>query len=111
MINKAYVILGKNKNGQIMSVTENSFSMGYSKERCKVWIKYPREKNFPKLYFNHLREMKDSYQKSFPSYDWDIYRVNSQRCPIKINWARWKTFRGKYYDKYEYRNPMFIVKN
>ncbi len=108
---KSYIIIGKYKdNGSYIGEVENSFSMGLSDLYVRVW-------SGNELNIDHLHEKVLRYNKEYKAYVWNVYRVGSKNCPVKINWDLYyqKMKESKQtkvnIKKYFYRNLQFKSKS
>ena len=115
---RAWIILGKHKvTGQYVGIVEHSFSMGLDKNRVRV------EKEWEVLYFmkdeserrkktndsvKHWQKNVSTYSKRYPDYEFNIFRVGTKNCPVKIDWGSYHLRKKK--EKYENRNLGFTVR-
>lgn len=108
---KSYIILGIHRQtGKIVGEIENSFTIGHNDRYVRVYRKQQNEQ--PKEIVDELIEIVNDRNKSHPEYNWNVFRVGSKNCPIKISWryiAQLKKKLSKYH-KFHYRNLPFIVK-
>lgn len=124
---KGYIILGTRKDGSHVGYCENSFSMGFDNKRVNVWRhshwsgsnKSAQEQK--QSFIDNVIQYKDDLIRKHPQIEWNVYRVGSKNCPVKINWkSYWNMFdKNKKWNhrkkktqncigKYEWRNLKFI---
>lgn len=124
---KGYIILGKRKDGSYVGYVENSFSMGFDNKRVSVWRHYGPSKHSDRSpqqqkqdFMDNVIDYKNGLVIEHPQIEWNIYRVGSKGCPVKIHWKEfWHMYsygkeqnhrredRRNYYDKYKGRNLRF----
>lgn len=114
---RSWIILGKHKStGKYAGIVEHSFSMGLDSHRVRV------EKEWEVLYsmkdeserrdrtnksVKYWQECIGKYSKRYPEYEFNIFRVGTKNCPVKIHWDNYHL--GKK-EKFERRNLIFVEK-
>ncbi|QIW90701.1 UNVERIFIED_ORG: hypothetical protein GCAPEGMB_00381 [Vibrio phage V07] len=120
---RCWVILARcKKTGKITGEIENSFSMGWSKERVRVIRPYlgrvfASNERFSKADYNkacaeyianydkRVKELRERYSET---HDVFIARVGSKNCPIAIDWGTFYSTKNK--RNFDWRNLKFKVK-
>lgn len=118
---RSYLILAEEiETGTLFGYCEESFSMGYYKDRVRLQRpRYSRirygclfSENDLKQYYRELvgnlqREVK-KLNAINPTYRHFIARAGSKNCPVRVNWTEWYETRDK--SKFNYRNIGFVCK-
>lgn len=93
---KLYGLFLEKKDGKLNGYIENSFSMGWSPNRVRVWNKHAYVKEYLDLHIKNTEGYpRDKTVKYF------IARLNSKQSGIKITWDPLSEH------KYERRNATF----
>jgi len=104
---RSYILIGKNpKTGEWHGYCENSFSMSYIMGWARVWRSNDEYyEPAAERTVDHLRSAEAKIREQQPSWNWRIYRVGSDACPVKVNWKHFYDLKreGKL-DKFKYRN-------
>lgn len=100
-LEKGYIVLGKRTDGRFVGLVEQSFSMGFSLTEVRVW----RDSGYSKG-SETAEKYVAGYRKSYPTTEWNVYRVGSKECPVKIDWTSYH--KGGKKSKYSWRNLKFI---
>jgi hypothetical protein len=107
-----YIIIAVDKKtGVISGYVENSFSMGWAKDRVRVWRSagddsYSRQ---TKNVCANLRETIKKIQDKNPGVDVQLHRVGKKTCPVSINWTQWYKDGAHKAPKSLWRNLLFKV--
>lgn len=111
MNERGYIILGYDPNTKIYTgYIENSFSMGFSTSRVKVYRadKYSSLQevyNFAVITANTLNNDTTS------SINFKVYRIGSKHCPVRIFWGEVVVMKTtNWWDKFKWRNLPFFPK-
>jgi hypothetical protein len=109
----AYIILGKSrKTGEYVGYVEQSFTMGWARNRVRVWRTSSSESHRSKKeVLSHMRQLiaEIEAKSSNSNYDLFVYRVGSKNCPVKLNWAQFYKDGGANASKSLWRNLLFTV--
>ncbi|ALP47095.1 hypothetical protein [Vibrio phage XZ1] len=121
---RCWVILARcKKTGEIIGRIENSFSMGWSKERVRVIRPYLNgnftgDDRFSKAEYNkacaeyithHEKQVKSLREAYKDTHDVFLSRVGSKNCPVSIDWDTYYNKKDK--RNFEYRNLKFKTKS
>lgn len=121
---KGYIILGySNEEQRYVGYTENSFSMGVSPTRVKVYseilggtqnwqkhgFKSPNEMLWVHCRYTVERLNRNGY---YGDTRWRAYRIGSKHCPVKVDMKEFMLYKtGKIeLDKYCIRNHRFELR-
>ena len=118
---RCYLILAEHKeSGKLFGYCEESFSMGYYKEKSRVFRPYIFSRGFDRLtgkqinkeyaeYVNHLKEKVTKLNKKQDTLYRHFYvRVGSANCPVAVDWSDWYKTRRR--SKFDWRNIRFTIK-
>lgn len=117
MKSRGYVVLGLHKEEEkALGVIENSFSMGVSDKYIRVFRpmkRYRFDDDYNQRTYNNLKSYVQTYNQSYPNYEFKVYRIGSKNIPISIDWepiARAQKHKIRI-DKFRSRNLLFLIKN
>ena len=121
---RGYIILGYSIDEErYMGYVENSFSMGVSPCRVKVYsevkggtknweqngYKSPNE-----MLWDHCRNTAERLNRVgyYGNTIWKVYRINSKNCPVKVDMSELMLYKSNKLDlsKYSIRNHRFADK-
>ena len=121
---RGYIILGYSIDEErYMGYVENSFSMGVSHCRVKVyseikggWNNWDKHgfKSTNEMICDHCRNTAERLNRIgyYGNTIWKVYRINSKYCPVKVDMSELMLYKANKLDlsKYSIRNHRFVDK-
>ena len=101
------VVLRLNKDGKVEGLTENSFDMGWSANRVRIWWS---GKAFSMLGEHDIDGVQDAEYNRDDSQHL-IFDPLADDCPVFVDWgAWWSAMQAGDNRKYDARNAIFLLK-